>query len=67
MNFYHDMNELLFILLPDRLRYNIHHDSHINLNIYIPPLQLEEIINSMPVFKQKQAPISASCYTPTTP
>lgn len=57
------MHEFLFILLPAHLIHNIQHDSEINSNIYIPPLQLGEIINSVPIFKQKQAPISTSCYT----
>lgn len=61
------MHEFLFILLPAHLIYNIQHDSQINSNIYIPPLQLGEIINSMPIFKQKQAPISISCYMWTAP
>lgn len=60
-------NELISIqLLPAHLIYNIQRDSQINSNIYIPPLQLGEI-NSMPIFKQQQAPVSTSCYTWAAP
>lgn len=60
------MNEFLFNLLPAHLIRNIQRDSQINSNIYIPPLQLGEI-NSMPIFKQQQAPISTSCYAWAAP
>lgn len=66
MNFYFKMNEFLFNLLPAYLIHNIQRDSQINSNIYIPPLQLGEI-NSMPIFKQQQAPVSTSCHTWAAP
>lgn len=66
MNFYLKMNEFLLNLLPTHVICNIQCDSQINSNIYIPPLQLGEI-NSIPIFKQHQAPVSTSCYTWTAP
>lgn len=60
------MKEFLFNLPPAHLIYNIQRDSQFNSNIYIPPLQLGEI-NSMPIFKQQQAPVSTSCYTWAAP
>lgn len=60
------MNEILFILLVAHPRHNILRDSHIHLNIYLPPLQLEEM-TSCAYISAKLAPTSTSCNTQTAP